>query len=68
MANNPEINPLQAKLTPYVTALKHSADTGNAKAKQVISLYKMYTQCPEVGAATLCEAFLEDWKKETDNV
>ena len=63
------INPLQAKLIPYIGSLKRSAMSGNQNAKEVISYYEDYVRFTSDAASSelLCESFLEDWKKETNN-
>ncbi len=60
-----DINPLQARLTPYVDRILASAKAGSKNAQQIISLYNMYVACPEDGAATLCDCYFRDWLKET---
>jgi uroporphyrinogen-III synthase len=59
-------NPLTAMLRPHVEAIKLSAFTGNARAREIINLYRLYLACPsDRAAAALCEATFKDWQRET---
>lgn len=58
------IDPLQARLTPLVGVLRASYVAGDTNAGQVIALYNMYVRCPEAGARTICECFLDAWLLE----
>ena len=58
------MNPLTAKIKPYVESLKEGCDKGDRKAIQVVNLYNMYVRMPESGSQGLCEAALDAWLKE----
>jgi hypothetical protein len=56
---------LCTRIRPYHTEITKSAHDGNQKAKQIISLYRMYVSCPsDPGARGLCRAIFDDWLKE----
>lgn len=56
---------LADKLRPHVAAIQMAASGGDAKAQQIVSLYKMHCACPnDPGAPALCEATFDDWMKE----
>lgn len=49
-------------LRPHVAAIKDAAAAGDAKAAQIISLYRMHCSSPsDPGAPALCKATFDDW-------
>ena len=57
---------LADKLKPHVPAIQRDAANGNARAMEIINLYKMHCACPaDPGAPALCEAAFDEWRKST---
>lgn len=55
-------NPLTEKLRPHVDAIKRGAEGGDARAREVITLYRMHCDCPsDPGAFALCGAAFDEW-------
>lgn len=48
------------------TAISKAADSGNAKAKQIINLHEMCRAFPEPGAYGLMLAAYDDWKAKPE--
>lgn len=58
---------LTEKLRPHVDAIKADAANGDVRAKEIITLYKMWERCPNDAAApALCEATFDDWLKRKE--
>lgn len=55
---------LVEKLKPHVKAIMDDAAAGDFRAKEIITLYRMWERCPSDHAApALCEATFNDWLK-----
>jgi hypothetical protein len=61
-------NPLSALLRPHVEELKKAAAEGNAKATEVINLYRLYYACPrDIVPYVLCFMAFDDWINHANN-
>jgi hypothetical protein len=56
---------LCSRIKPYVTEIKKSANDGNVRAQEIISLYRLHVNCPtDPGAAGLCGAAFDEWLRQ----
>ena len=55
---------LTERLRPHVGDIISAAQAGDAGAKQIITLHRMWMASPrDPGAPALCEAAFDDWMK-----
>lgn len=58
-------NPLTETLRPHVKAIKADAESGNPRAREIITLYEMHRDCPnDPGAYGCCQAAFDEWWRD----
>lgn len=57
-----DTNPLTEKLRPHVQAIQSAASSGDAKAAEIMTLYRMHCDAPnDPGAYAICHAVADEW-------